>query len=219
MRCLTTARGRVSSASSGSIREPTAQTASASPGSSSIWCARAIRAYSLRVIESVGAEPPGCGAGSRGPRASLAVERDRAEVEQHERVVGPLAPAPPGGSARRAPACGPQGRVGVPGVPDRDVGPAHRDARPAQAGQDLLVDAVVTSAHRGGPGTAGHRPPPSARHPHSPPDRKRTASHKHFRRVGETHHSRLRDLSCANDNLMFRPIQTGRAPGNLRVAV
>ena len=49
--------GTSSSASSGSSASPSAQARSAAPESPSIWCARAIRANSFRVIESLGAEP------------------------------------------------------------------------------------------------------------------------------------------------------------------
>ena len=59
--------------------------------SPSIWCARAIRANSLRVIESVGAER-GQAAREEPQRLApvLPLDGDRPQVEQDERVVGPV---------------------------------------------------------------------------------------------------------------------------------
>src|SRR5271165_627062 len=45
----------------------------------------------------------------------------------------------------------PQRRVGVAGVPDRDLGPPHRHVHPPQGRQDLLVDRIRPAyvfAHR-----------------------------------------------------------------------
>ena len=72
----------------------------------------------------------------------LPLDGDGAQVEQDERFIGPVLQLleQDAGVALELP--GPQGDVGVPGVPDDQVGPAHGDAGLAEGGQDLFVDAV-----------------------------------------------------------------------------
>ena len=75
-------------------------------------------------------------------RPVLPLDGDRTQVEEHERVVGPL-----GQLGLEDPAIAlklpfPQRRVGLARVPDRDLGPPHRDIHPPQGRQDLLVDRV-----------------------------------------------------------------------------
>jgi hypothetical protein len=76
---------------------------------------------------------------AQGGRPVLPLDGDRAQVEEHERVVGPL------GLEDLSIAMElwlPQHRVGVAGVPDRDLRPPHRDVDPPQRRQDLLVDRI-----------------------------------------------------------------------------
>src|SRR5271157_5019421 len=85
-----TALRKSNSASSGSIRRPSEQAFKAAGRSPSIWWQRAIRAKSLRTMESVGGRSAQAAlemAQSGWP--VLPLDGDRA-VEEHERVIGPL---------------------------------------------------------------------------------------------------------------------------------
>ena len=68
----------------------------------------------------------------------LALDGDRAQVEEDERVIGTLGQLGLEDLAIALELAFPQRRVGVAGVPDRDLGPPHRDIRPPQRRQDLL---------------------------------------------------------------------------------
>ena len=75
-------------------------------------------------------------------RPVLPLDGDRAQVEEHERVVGPLGRLSLEALAVALKLPFPQRRLGVAGVPDPDFGPPHRGVHPAKGGQDLLVDRI-----------------------------------------------------------------------------
>ena len=116
LRCRTALR-KCSSASSGSIRRPS-EDAQGRRQVAEHLVEAAIRAKSFRTMDSVGADCAGGAVDGQGGRPVLPLDGDRAEVEEHERVVGPLgglgledllpagacAPTAPG---RRSPCAGP----------------------------------------------------------------------------------------------------------------
>jgi hypothetical protein len=88
---------------------------------------------------------------AQGGQPVLPLDGDRAQVEEHERVVAPLGQLGLEDLAIAEKLPFPQRRVGVAGVPDRDIGPPHRDVHPPQHWQDLLVHRVRPAhvlAHR-----------------------------------------------------------------------
>ena len=105
---------------------------------------------------------------AQGGRLVLAIDGDRAQVEEHERVIGPLGQLGFEDLAIALELALPQCRVGVAGVPDREIGPAHRHIRPPQRRQDLLVHRVRpahTLPHRKQPDMVHHRLPAVAVRP------------------------------------------------------
>ena len=97
------------------------------------------------------------------------------EVEQDERVVGPVRPAPRGGCARRARACGPAGpgrRSRCAGRPGRSSAPGCRPAagpagsargrgrssgRPARSGKSRMWSTTVSPPLPSAPGSQAQR--------------------------------------------------------------
>ena len=76
------------------------------------------------MIESLGADPARLQSGTSAPRSSRGIVGDRAEVEQHERVVRPvfqLLEQDPRIAIELPPA---EGEVDIAGVPDDQVGPS-----------------------------------------------------------------------------------------------
>ena len=88
---------------------------------------------------------------AQGGRPVLPLDGDRAQVEEHKWVVGPLSQLGLEDLAIALELPLPQRRVGVAGVPDGDLGPPHRDVDPPQRGQNLLVNRIPPArvlAHR-----------------------------------------------------------------------
>ncbi len=133
----------------------------------------------MRTIESFGPDPRQAALKiSQGGSPVLPLDGDRTQVEQHKRIVWPLGQL--GFEdlviALQLPLS--QRRVGIAGVPDCDIGPPHWHVRPPQCRQDLLVHRDSSSARPRAVERAGYDRRPSARHPHSAPDRKSSARRK-----------------------------------------
>jgi hypothetical protein len=98
----------------------------------------------------------------------LPLDGDRAQIEEDERVIEPLEQLGIEDLAIALELALPQRRVGAAGVPDREIGPSHRDIRPPQGRQDLLVHRIRPAhilAHRKQPDMVHHRLPATAVRP------------------------------------------------------
>jgi hypothetical protein len=67
------------------------------------------------------------------------LDRDQSLVELYDQIIGPLGQFLPDDPAVALELPLPERRIGVPRVPDDDVGPPRLKIGPPQGGQDLLM--------------------------------------------------------------------------------